>query len=482
MSFRSWAGSLLGVSLFVLILSSCTHKEAAKEAQRVPTSETHSHEAHLTEQNQLDLRAMVRDRASAPLNVLLMNTRVAQTLVSSFDVRIKNVRTTEQSDALLQSELYCKIQRARGLYELAEEKILFSLEEAFKLGSEQWFLDTYFSFASKGPAEMAATVNLFRKASAKQTDICGTDNCLLQRLAAQSALSTLVGDDQAFSDFTTKNRDAIARYQNITATDLRHGRCFSENNRQPNQSGGYEWSKRQWISDKLSNGEFIITYDDGPHGQHTRQIMDMWEQSGFTKPAFFWLSQSAVNLKAIVQDARLRGFPIGLHSERHGDLGNLARSAGPGDLNSMNRNLFSRELAALPAGGYANWREQTLDREIVQAGATLERVVREVDSSYRLKHFRLPFGSGVKNQAIGSRLAQLDADHFYWKVDSLDWQDRNPVSVLERVKAQMTAGKKGLVLFHDTHASTVVASRLLIDLFKSRPDWQPRSLYQMVPQ
>jgi peptidoglycan/xylan/chitin deacetylase (PgdA/CDA1 family) len=104
------------------------------------------------------------------------------------------------------------------------------------------------------------------------------------------------------------------------------------------------------------------------------------------------------------------------------------------------------------------------DREISQAAA---RLGQELGVSVRL--FRLPYGAGVANAAIRKRIADAGMVHVFWNVDTLDWQDKNPESIVERALKQMKAAPKdsGIILFHDIHPQSVVASRLLVEKLKS---------------
>ena len=52
--------------------------------------------------------------------------------------------------------------------------------------------------------------------------------------------------------------------------------------------------------------------------------------------------------------------------------------------------------------------------------------------------------------------------HVFWNVDSLDWKDKNPETILARVKKAMAAEKKGIILFHDIHPQSVEASKLVL--------------------
>jgi peptidoglycan/xylan/chitin deacetylase (PgdA/CDA1 family) len=103
-----------------------------------------------------------------------------------------------------------------------------------------------------------------------------------------------------------------------------------------------------------------------------------------------------------------------------------------------------------------------LDKEIRASSAEIEKI-----HGSRPKFFRLPFGAGVNNANIRSRIAEEGQVHVFWNVDSLDWQDKNPASVARRVISQVTSQRRGVILFHDIHAHTPTASRTVIEHLKN---------------
>ena len=56
--------------------------------------------------------------------------------------------------------------------------------------------------------------------------------------------------------------------------------------------------------------------------------------------------------------------------------------------------------------------------------------------------------------------------HIFWNVDSLDWQDKDPESIKERVVNQMKVQKRGVILFHDIHQQSLVASKLILQYIR----------------
>jgi peptidoglycan/xylan/chitin deacetylase (PgdA/CDA1 family) len=377
-------------------------------------------------------------------------------LVSAFDQALEAVENEQDLDRLMASTLYCRIRSFKHQAEEAEAALAAEPPTAEKL----------LNFARRDAASAAAAGQWL----ATQT------NPEWERLALRENLGFSPYDQTEFTAFLDTHRGQIgARHiQTVSLSDC--APTFSP----VLKSGDYDWNRRNWIQGNLAENEFVVTYDDGPHAGYTREIMSQWRASGQPKPAFFWLSRNAQSLRAIVAEAKSQGFPIGCHSERHADLGNLAKASSAAGLNSVNREIFKAELRNVSAAEFPAWRERTLDREIVTASRTLEGIVRETDPAFRLKYFRLPYGSGVKNAKIGGRFESTDLDHFFWKIDSLDWQDKNSASVHQRVKKQMQAAKKGLILFHDIQAPTVKTTELLLKTFRET-SWKPVSIQKMVP-
>jgi peptidoglycan/xylan/chitin deacetylase (PgdA/CDA1 family) len=464
------------LTLFSLsfLFFACSHQPLAL-GRRLPASFT----SHLSEGTQRDLKEIVGRENSPRLQQLFLGTRIAQTLVSSFDERLGKAEGEKGLDALLSSRLYCKLQRTRALHEAIEEKITYALQTAFEDGNPAWFFSELSRFAAKDSASAAAAGQLLIQLSGEEESLCGKENCVREAMPAFALPFNPF--DESFSRFLTGHQSEIALYANPSKTDLLPGDCMDSAAREPSQQAAYDWNKRNWVQSNLNNGEFVITYDDGPHASITEQMMEVWKNTSYPRPAFFWLSENAKRLSAIVQKAQKDGFNIGCHTERHADLGNLAKAASAGALNSVNRETFGSELKSVSPAEFASWKSRTLDREILEAARTVESIVQKADPSFHLHRFRLPYGSGLRNPMIGDRFAELNVDHFFWKVDSLDWQDKNPGSVHKRVVSQMKAGKKGIILFHDIQAPTVKTTQLLLETFRKTPGWKPVSIQQMVP-
>ena len=88
----------------------------------------------------------------------------------------------------------------------------------------------------------------------------------------------------------------------------------------------------------------------------------------------------------------------------------------------------------------------------------------------QIKLFRLPYGAGVSVSKIRAKIAEHKMVHVFWSVDTLDWQDKNPQSVYNRALKQMAGQKSGVVLFHDIHPQSVIASTMLMDYFNEHKE------------
>ena len=177
-------------------------------------------------------------------------------------------------------------------------------------------------------------------------------------------------------------------------------------------------------------GTWALTYDDGPSPIHTPKILKNLEATN-TKATFFWLAQNVIQYPNIVEQAGLSGHVQANHSWSHQQLPKLS--------------------------------DEGLQKEIVKST--------EVESKAYgtpVKFFRCPYGAGNSVPKIRKMIADLNMIHVFWNVDTLDWQDKDPDSIVARAKKQMSsAGNKGVILFHDIHNQSVIASNKLVEWSKT---------------
>lgn len=467
----------VAVVLFGLV-SSCAHAPSGMTA-RQPGNESKVSAGHLSSETKEIIELLLREKNATKLTRYFNNLKDSQVFVSYFDESMSRTTSDTDGDKIYTSELYCKLMNVRRSHEHAEEAIIYAAERAYVLGTEyvQWFFQTAGQYAQrdlKDSAYPAAMGQLFRMLVDREEEICGSKSCIKTFESTISLpFNPLV--NREFTAFIKTNRKNIAASADQLAA--KPGSCFAKPDKRKPQQATFDWVNRDWVGSVLPKGHFVFTYDDGPHAQYTRVIRDTWANAGLPKPAFFWLRQNASNLKDIVSELNDQGYIIGSHSERHSDLGTLAKSNSAADLNSVDKQLFAQELAQLPAGddgAYVNWRDKTLDREINQSIADLSIILGKP-----VRYYRLPYGSGIRNELIGARFEALNIDHFFWRIDSLDWQDKNPESIRDRVVSQMNSMQKGIILFHDIHPQSAQAAQLMVDYLKSNTDQKAVSIMEL---
>ncbi len=175
---------------------------------------------------------------------------------------------------------------------------------------------------------------------------------------------------------------------------------------------------------RLDRGNWALTFDDGPRRETTGELLDFLHDNDF-KATFFWLAQNAKRYPDMIYKAQKYKMELANHSYSHANIPKLSRSA--------------------------------TYHEIVESTDELEALYNQ-----KVKFFRLPYGAGVNSNSIRQMIAERGMIHVYWSVDSLDWQDKNPRKIYDRVRMQMENEGRGIILFHDIHSQSVEATKLLV--------------------
>ncbi len=181
---------------------------------------------------------------------------------------------------------------------------------------------------------------------------------------------------------------------------------------------GWEYPENTWS----------LTFDDGPGTTSTDAVLSNLSAAGI-KATFFQVTNMLLKNTDRASAVREAGMELANHSWTHANLPRVGQTQ--------------------------------LQREIRDSTAEILRI-----HGVRPKLFRLPYGSGVNTPTIRSLMAGENLVHVFWNVDTLDWQDKNSASVARRAIGQITDQKKGVILFHDVHAHTPEAARLVIEHLK----------------
>ncbi len=153
-----------------------------------------------------------------------------------------------------------------------------------------------------------------------------------------------------------------------------------------------------------------LTYDDGPHPEHTPKILDELAEHG-VKATFFVLLEPARRHPAIIHRIVGEGHELALHGADHRSM------LGMGDREAID--------------------------SVIRAKSELEAI-----SGVAVELFRPPYGHHTLGQASGIRRAGLEL--VIWSGDGLDWVDDTEEHIAERAWHSVFPG--GILLLHDDRA------------------------------
>lgn len=179
-------------------------------------------------------------------------------------------------------------------------------------------------------------------------------------------------------------------------------------------------------------GVWALTYDDGP-AKTTVSVLKNLSAHGM-KASFFMLSQQIDTPKEFPEVAireAAEGHDVASHSYSHPQVPKLGAT------------------------------QRT--REIEGAAKVFQQVLGK-----RPDFFRLPYGAGVGIPSIRAEIAKACMVHVFWNVDTLDWHDKDPDLIYQRSVKQVESLGRGIILFHDIHSQSVVASEMLMRFLKSK--------------
>lgn len=172
-----------------------------------------------------------------------------------------------------------------------------------------------------------------------------------------------------------------------------------------------------------------LTFDDGPDPVYTAQLLDILEEHHAVATFFEVGRNVALYPEQLPRMAEL-GCEIGSHSNAHGNLSKMKKSALLQDLD-------------------------TADQAFLSAGAAAPTLVRP------------PYGAVNKNVKSASGRTVVT-----WTVDTLDWQSRDAQTIVDYVQSLSRLDGQ-IVLLHSTYESTVKAAEVLVP-------WLQEQGYQLV--
>jgi peptidoglycan/xylan/chitin deacetylase (PgdA/CDA1 family)/uncharacterized caspase-like protein len=194
--------------------------------------------------------------------------------------------------------------------------------------------------------------------------------------------------------------------------------------------GALPWrdDKDQVTGLRFADKQVLLTFDDGPSARWTPQVREILARFG-VRAVFFEVGRNVANAADEPRRILASGYAVANHSFTHAFLPKLDPAR------------LDRELRAT---------NQALE------GATKEKTVL----------FRPPYGA--RNDAVLKAATALGMKTVLWNVDSMDWADPVPLSIADRVVAQVEKKKRGIILFHDIHERTLEALPLVLGELQRR--------------
>jgi peptidoglycan/xylan/chitin deacetylase (PgdA/CDA1 family) len=199
-----------------------------------------------------------------------------------------------------------------------------------------------------------------------------------------------------------------------------------------NSVGGPRFGMQYKSRDKkplLSDGEVVLTFDDGPTRIYTRPILEALAAQ-CAKATFFMVGRMALTDTEMVKEVARRGHTVGTHTWSHANIQSL-----PED----------KARAEIELGFSAV--QQAMGKPI----APFFRFPYLRDTAFSLRHLD------------GRQLAAFSID-----IDSRDFEIRDAAVLRARVIEDVMAKRKGIILFHDIHASTARAVPGILADLKAR--------------
>lgn len=193
-------------------------------------------------------------------------------------------------------------------------------------------------------------------------------------------------------------------------------------------------SDREIFGRDLPPKTVVLTFDDGPHKAYTDEVVAILKR--YDVPGVFF--EVGRNLGEVHADGSVK-------------LGPMA---------SISRNLMEQGYAV---GNHSLTHAQlsrTTGDALRQQVLATDTLLKDVDAR-RAPLFRFPYGA--RNAEGLQLLSEARLKSIMWNIDSMDWADPVPESIVQRVLGQVQKEQRGIILFHDIHDRAVKALPQILD-------------------
>jgi len=177
----------------------------------------------------------------------------------------------------------------------------------------------------------------------------------------------------------------------------------------------------------------VLTFDDGPHYRYTDTGLDILKKYN-AKGYFFTVGKNF----GIIDEQELS---LKKNAEK------IKRALNEGHL--VGNHTFTHPVLTKLS-------QQDREREIEDTNALLTMVTGQKNTV-----FRPPYGS--RDDGLQTLTEEKGMRSVMWNIDSKDWGDPMPDSIVDRVMKNLEQKKRGIILFHDIHKQTITALPKLLE-------------------
>ena len=184
----------------------------------------------------------------------------------------------------------------------------------------------------------------------------------------------------------------------------------------------------------LADREVALTFDDGPDGEHTRQVLEILQRHCI-RATVFLVGQEVREDPDTVRAIAAAGHTLGAHSQTHPD-----------------------SLPALPA--------EIARKEVTDSFAEIRTALApaSADDQRRLQRF-FRYPSLIHSPEMDAWLAEQGYAVISADLDADDWDSLGPEEILARAVLRTDARRGGILLLHDFNPDMVaVLDRILVAL------------------
>lgn len=167
--------------------------------------------------------------------------------------------------------------------------------------------------------------------------------------------------------------------------------------------------------------KIAITFDDGPSGAYTPELLDGLKERG-VKATFFLIGQNVEKYPDVVKRLDEEGHLIGNHTYHHVEITKVS--------------------------------DEEAYREIVDTNEAIYKI-----TGKETEYMRPPFGAWQRRLEL-----ELSVLPVMWTVDPLDWTTENTDEIVNKVVTD--AEENDIILLHDCYKSSVEAALRIVDILQ----------------